>query len=124
MDTGRIDIAGLSEGDALLAFSRSTVAMVLTDPRQDDNPIIYVNRAFERMTGYSAAAAVGRNCRFLQGDQTSARDIDALRRALAEEQEISLDLLNYRADGEPFMNRLIISPIRNEDGDRDLKAPR
>ena len=106
----------LSEGDAMVAFSRSTVAMVLTDPNQDDNPIVYVNRAFERMTGYSADAAIGRNCRFLQGPETDAADIAALRDAVAGREEISLDLQNYRADGQPFRNRLIVAPVCDEDG--------
>ena len=108
---------GLSEGEALLAFSRSTIAMVLTDPGQADNPIVYVNRAFERVTGYAAERVIGRNCRFLQGPQTEASDVDALREAVAKGEEISLDLVNYRADGSAFLNRLAISPIYDREGE-------
>jgi PAS domain S-box-containing protein len=116
-DTRKERSDGLSEGEALLAFSRSTIAMVLSDPSQDDNPIVYVNRAFERMTGYAAESAIGRNCRFLQGPDTDPSDATALRRAVENGEEISIDLVNYRADGSRFLNRLAISPIRGEDGE-------
>jgi PAS domain S-box-containing protein len=116
-DTRKDTSDGLSEGEALLAFSRSTIAMVLTDARQDDNPIVYVNRAFERVTGYSAESALGRNCRFLQGPDTDPSDVAALRAAVASGEEISVDLLNYRADGRAFRNRLAIAPILDQDGE-------
>ncbi|MGR3467157.1 MAG: PAS domain-containing protein, partial [Shimia sp.] len=68
----------VNEHDAVQQVARSTVAMVLTNPRLEDNPIVYVNRAFEEVTGYSQAAAVGRNCRFLQGEGTDLADVQAL----------------------------------------------
>ena len=114
---GKPDVPLLSDGDAFSAFSRASVAMVLTDPAQDDNPIVYVNRAFEAMTGYSAHAAIGRNCRFLQGEETDGAHVTALRKAVEAQREISIDILNYRANGEAFMNRLIISPVHDEAGD-------
>ncbi len=116
-DTIKDSRDGVSEGEALLAFSRSTIAMVLTDPKQEDNPIVYVNRAFERMTGYAAESAIGRNCRFLQGPGTDPSDVAALRHAISREQEISLDLVNYRANGSAFLNRLAIAPIPDSQGD-------
>ncbi|MGR3468634.1 MAG: PAS domain-containing protein, partial [Shimia sp.] len=85
-------------------------------PRLEDNPIVYVNRAFEEVTGYSQAAAVGRNCRFLQGEGTDLADVQALARAIKQEEEISLDLLNFRANGVAFRNRLIVSPVKDDDG--------
>ncbi|MGR3491843.1 MAG: PAS domain-containing protein [Shimia sp.] len=106
----------IDEGDAVDYVARSGVAMVLTNPRLDDNPIVYVNRAFEDVTGYSQAAAVGRNCRFLQGEGTNQDDIDKLGRAIALEEEVAVDLLNYRANGVAFHNRLIVSPIRDPEG--------
>ena len=108
---------GLSEGEALLIFSRSSVAMLLTDPRQEDNPIVYVNRAFENVTGYAAERAIGRNCRFLQGPETDPADVAALREAIAKGEEISIDIANYRADGSAFLNRLTISPITDDTGE-------
>lgn len=113
------DVA-MSEGAAALAVSRLPVAMVLTNPRLPDNPIVYVNAAFEHATGYSRAAAVGRNCRFLQGEQTDPGDVRRLGRAIHAGQEISIDILNYTAAGQPFLNRLIISPIPGEDGTPDF----
>lgn len=107
----------LGAGDALAGFSRLSISLVLTDPRQDDNPIIYVNDAFERTTGYSRSAAVGRNCRFLQGEHTDKRDVDRIRAAVETARDVSVDILNYRANGEPFYNRVIIAPIMGDDGE-------
>jgi PAS domain S-box-containing protein len=100
---------------ALQGFSRVRVAMVLTDPRVEDNPIVYVNSAFERTTGYQRSAVIGRNCRFLQGEETDKTEVDALRHAVDTGSDISVDIVNYRADGRPFMNRLMIAPILGED---------
>lgn len=104
----------VSEEQAIALFSTSGVAMVLTNPRLHDNPIIYVNRAFERLTGYTAAMAEGRNCRFLQGKETRASDVSAIRQAIETSEEISIVLTNYRANGEAFENALLISPIFDE----------
>lgn len=106
----------MPEGAALGILARAPLSMVLTDARRPDNPIVYVNAAFETATGYGAAAAVGRNCRFLQGEGTDPASIRRLREAVAEGREISIDLLNYRADGTPFWNRLLIAPLRDPAG--------
>ncbi|SDY58512.1 PAS domain S-box-containing protein [Jannaschia faecimaris] len=109
--------AVMDEKDAIDGFSNAKVAMVLTDPRADDNPIVYVNAAFEKMTGYSRSAVIGRNCRFLQGDETRKTDVDNLRAAVNDGRDLSIDIQNYRADGRPFVNRLIIAPITDGNGD-------
>ena len=106
----------LTEAEAVVGLSRSAVSMVVTNPNIDDNPIVYVNDAFERMTGYSRSSIIGRNCRLLQGPDTNPDDVARLRKAITNEEEISIDLLNYRASGEPFVNRLIIAPVREPDG--------
>ncbi|SNT06138.1 PAS domain-containing protein [Jannaschia aquimarina] len=106
----------MSDEAALAGFSRVRVAMVLTDPRAEDNPIVYVNHAFERTTGYERSAVVGRNCRFLQGEKTTKESVDRLREAVEAETDVSVDILNYRADGTSFVNRLIIAPISDSDG--------
>lgn len=98
-------------------FGRIRVAMVLTDPRMVDNPIVYVNSAFEEMTGYARSAVIGRNCRFLQGEGTAKRDVDRIRAAIEQGRDVSVDIRNYRADGQPFLNRLIIAPIGNAGGE-------
>lgn len=109
--------AVMGEQDAIAGFSRVKVAMVLTDPRVEDNPIVYVNSAFERTTGYARSAVIGRNCRFLQGDETRKADVDKLRHAVEAGRDISVDIQNYRADGKPFLNRLIIAPITDAEGE-------
>jgi PAS domain S-box-containing protein len=97
-------------------FSRAQVPMIVCNPNIEDNPIVYVNEAFQRVTGYSRSASIGRNCRFLQGRDTDKDDVDRLRAAISAGQDISLDILNYRANGEPFLNRLIVAPILDEKG--------
>lgn len=107
----------LSDSDVLIGFSRLSIAMIITNPALEDNPIIYVNDAFERTTGYNRSSVIGRNCRFLQGERTDKRDVDQIRQAVAKARDVSVDILNYRADGTPFHNRLIIAPIKNERGE-------
>lgn len=97
-------------------FSRASVSMVLTNPNLEDNPIVYVNDAFTRTTGYSRAATIGRNCRFLQGEHTDKAAVDLLRSGLANDQNVTVDILNYKANGAPFMNRLVVSPVADAQG--------
>ena len=92
------------------------LSMVLTDPNRDDNPIIYVNRAFEKTTGYAASYAMGRNCRFLQGDDHDQEGVAGIRDAVDRNDTATATLRNYRADGTPFLNRLMIAPVRDDDG--------
>lgn len=118
MDRQTISAPGrMSEEDAFATFTRSTVAMVLTNPTLEDNPIVYVNGAFERVTGYGRNSAIGRNCRFLQGPDTDPDHVAALRSAIAQEREFTADILNYRADGTSFTNRLMVSPVHDSQGD-------
>lgn len=98
------------------AFERFPLSFVLTNPNIDDNPIVYVNRAFEKLTGYTADAAVGRNCRFLQGPDTEKATVRALSEAIRERRSHRTELLNYRADGSSFMNELFIEPIFDDEG--------
>jgi PAS domain S-box-containing protein len=79
--------------------------------------MIYVSEEFENQTGYSAGEAIGKNCRFLQGPGTDPHAVEAIRQALRARTIFSIDLLNYRKDGTPFMNRLRIRPIFDENGE-------
>lgn len=90
--------------------------VVVSDARQADHPVIYVNPAFEKLTGYPAAEVLGRNCRFLQGTHDQAREKAQLRQALAEGSPCTVTLQNYRKDGSLFWNELSISPMRDLHG--------
>ncbi len=96
------------------AIDASVNGIVLTDPTQPDNPIVYVNSAFERMTGYSAEEAIGLNCRFLQGDEGDQPQLDELRAAIRESRECRVVLKNRRKDGTLFWNALSLSPVFDE----------
>jgi PAS domain S-box-containing protein len=98
------------------AVAASSNGIVITDPKLPDNPIIYVNPAFEEISGYTAEEVRGRNCRFLQGGYHEQPALDELREALTEERECRVVLRNYRKDGTPFWNELYVSPVHDEDG--------
>ncbi|AWW75269.1 biotin--acetyl-CoA-carboxylase ligase [Erythrobacter sp. KY5] len=104
--------ARLGEAIAKLPFS-----MVLASATLEDQPILYINERFTSVTGYSEEMTVGRNCRFLQGEETDPKTVAKIRAALENGEDITVDLANYRADGSMFMNRLLISPIRNDEGE-------
>ncbi len=87
--------------------------LCITDPKQPDNPIIYVNDSFLRITGYGRQEVIGRNCRFLQGPGTAPEAIEQIRTALGNRQSCFVELVNYRKDGTSFWNGLSISPIRD-----------
>ncbi|WP_199321928.1 PAS domain S-box protein [Leptolyngbya sp. FACHB-321] len=98
------------------AMASVSDGVVITDPHQSDNPIIYSNLAFSRITGYSASEIVGRNCRFLQGAGTDRAVVADIRAAMDEQREIQTTLLNYRKDGTPFWNELKLAPVRSKQG--------
>ena len=103
---------------ALVAVERTRMPMVVTDPRQPDNPIVLANAAFLQLTGYGAEEVIGRNCRFLQGPETDPADIDTIRKAVAGHPDpLVMELLNYRKDGSAFWNQLMIDPVINEAGE-------
>lgn len=98
------------------ALAASAEGITIADARLPDNLLIYANAGFERLTGYSVADVLGRNCRFLQGPSTDPATLDTLRTAIREKREVTVQLLNYRKDGTPFWNRLAITPIRDRAG--------
>ena len=99
------------------ALDLTGTGFVLTDPRLEDNPIVYANAAFYELTGYARDEVLGRNCRFLQGEGTDPERVAALRRAVAEERPIAVELLNRRRDGTPFSNEVHIAPVRDARGE-------
>ncbi len=98
------------------AVEASVNAVVITDNEQPDQPIVYVNPAFERITGYSAEEVLGRNCRLLQGEDRAQPSLDSIRRLLAAQEEGGALLRNFRKDGSAFWNDLKVSPVVNDRG--------
>ncbi|MDM9627677.1 PAS domain-containing protein [Rhizobium sp. S152] len=98
------------------AFKATRMPMIVTDPNQHDNPIIFCNSAFEKLTGYVSSEVVGRNCRFLQGPETSREAVARIREAVEAGADIAIDILNYKKDGNPFWNALFLSPVRDDEG--------
>ena len=101
------------------AMDEAPVGITMSDPAQPDNPLLYVNDRFVEMTGYDREATLGRNCRFLQGAETTDERIDELRAAIAAGEPVTTTLRNYRRDGEEFWNRVSLTPLRDEDGEID-----
>lgn len=99
------------------AVESSPVGIVIADALQPDTPLIYVNPTFETMTGYSADEVIGRNCRFLQGDDKDQPALNVLRAAVSQQRECVVILRNYRKDGSLFWNELSISPIFDQHGE-------
>jgi PAS domain S-box-containing protein len=112
-DRGERQLEGLGER-AVVATHQS---FTITDPRQADNPLVWVNPSFTALTGYPAEEAVGRNCRFLQGRNTDRAAVSRVADALRQHRPITEVLLNYRRDGTAFWNEIAISPVFDSAGD-------
>ncbi|MFB6085234.1 MAG: PAS domain S-box protein [Halodesulfurarchaeum sp.] len=98
------------------ALEAAPVGILITDPEQDDNPMIYVNDAVEDLTGYKREELVGKNPRILQGENTDPDKVAEFRTALENEEPVTLELRNYRKDGTEFWNRMAIAPVRDDEG--------
>ncbi|MEO0463286.1 MAG: PAS domain-containing protein [Pseudomonadota bacterium] len=98
------------------AMAQTRMAITLCDPHQPDLPIVFANRAFRRLTGYSEEETVGRNCRFLQGPRTDPEPVARIREAIANEDVVVVELLNYRKNGTTFWNALHLGPIYDDAG--------
>jgi PAS domain S-box-containing protein len=109
----------LSETDSILvdmlnSQGHEDVCYCVCDPDLPDMPIIFASEGFCNFTGYGYDEIEGRNCRFLQGPETKREEVDGIRDAIQKEVERSVNLLNYRKDGTPFVNEFFISPLRDE----------
>jgi len=98
------------------AVDRSAEGITISDASRPDNPIVYANEGFERLTGYTRQDVIGQNCRFLQGPMTDQDTVSTIRRAIEQGTECTVELRNQRKDSTPFWNRLSITPLRNEAG--------
>ncbi|MFD1927994.1 PAS domain-containing protein [Sporosarcina siberiensis] len=99
--------------EAMLDGSR--VAALITDPSQHDNPIIFANNTFEKMTGYPLSEVIGQNCRFLQGEETDPIGVGQLRKGIQDKIPVTVTLKNYKKDGTMFWNRISVSPLVIDD---------
>ena len=98
------------------SVAASPLAMVITNPKRPDNPIEIANAAFCRLTGYAEREIVGRNCRFLAGAETEPAVRQQVRNAVEAQRPVLVDILNYRRDGTPFRNGVMIAPLLDGDG--------
>ncbi len=103
--------------DPFVAAVRATrMPMIITDPRQPDNPVVFANDAFCRLSGYERREILGRNCRFLQGPDTDQEAVRRIREAVAAVQPIEIDIRNRRRNGQLFWNRLLMAPVFDAHG--------
>ena len=90
--------------------------VTLSDPDQPDNPIVYANEAFELITGYEREEIIGRNCRFLQGEDDAQPELARIREGLDKQESVTVTLRNYRKDGSLFYNQFTIRPLLDHEG--------
>ncbi|WP_456845195.1 SpoIIE family protein phosphatase [Cellulomonas sp. P5_C6] len=107
---------GVMDDLPLHAVLSSDLALSISDARQSDAPLVWVNAAFTRLTGYPADEVLGRNCRFLQGADTDPLVVGRIRTALDKGHASASVIRNYRRDGSPFWNQVVISPVVDEAG--------
>ncbi len=108
--------AAAADGRAHRSVLASGLALAISDPTAEDDPLIWVSPTFEQLTGYTSEEALGRNCRFLQGADTDPETVGHLRAGLAGKETVSVTVLNYRRDSSAFYNHLVISPVFDAEG--------
>jgi PAS domain S-box-containing protein len=101
----------------LETIGASPIAMVISNPRTTDNPLEVANPAFCALTGYSERDIIGRNCRFLAGEGTEPWLTERIRQAVGQRRPVLVDILNYRSDGSPFRNAVLVTPLFDAEGE-------
>ena len=97
------------------AVDEAPIGITISDPSLPDNPMVYINEAYEELTGYGADLALGRNCRFLQGPDTDEAAVAEMRDAIENREPVDVEVVNYREDGTPYWNHVTIAPLFDED---------
>lgn len=90
--------------------------VTLADPDQEDMPLVYANKAFETITGYTQEEVIGKNCRLLQGSDHDQKGVAQLKEALINNQQVEVTIRNYRKNGELFYNHLNVTPLFDPHG--------
>lgn len=98
------------------ATNTANEGITISSMSAPDRPLVFVNDGFIRLTGYSKEDVIGKNCRFLQGNETDSAAVEELRRAIKNGEQTTVELLNYKKDGTPFWNRLSITPLKDKNG--------
>lgn len=104
---------GTKDFNLMSSIKASQQSFVITDPSLQDNPIVYASDGFLALTGYSRDQVLGRNCRFLQGEETSQAKVAQIRKAILAGDDVSVTFINYMADGTAFWNKLFIAALRD-----------
>ncbi|QXM23791.1 response regulator [Elioraea tepida] len=113
---GAAEGANMAGSILAAAIAAAPTGVVISDPSREDCPIVFLNPAFTRITGYAPEEVLGRNCRFLQGRETDPRAVAKVRRAIAAARPVTVEMVNYRRDGSRFWNELRIAPVFGEGG--------
>lgn len=98
------------------ALDATASPVTIVDARREDMPIIYCNDAFVALTEYDRTEVIGKNCRFLQGEDTDSNNVELIRKTVKQQKDLSVTLLNYTKSGRQFWNDLQISPLFDDDG--------
>lgn len=98
-------------------ITNSLTAAIITNPRLPDNPIVECNDAFVALTGYGRDEIIGHNCRFLSGPETEPELTETLRTAIRQSRPALVELLNYKKNGTPFRNAVMVAPIFDAAGE-------
>ncbi len=101
----------------LESIRHSPIAALISDPRLPENPIIAVNKAFCDLTGYPVEEILGRNCKFLAGDETETWLTEKLRQGICARRPVLVEIRNYKRDGTPFRNAVLVAPVFDRGGD-------
>lgn len=98
------------------ALNSANCGIIITDNLQPDNPIVYCNKAFETISGYSHDEIIGHNCRFLQSQDRSQPERQFIKDSIKQGKDCRVEIRNYKKNGNLFWNELFISPVKNDDG--------
>ena len=110
------------DSDGVIPYLLTTIldecvnGVILSDPDLPDSPIVYANKAFETLTGYSQEETIGFNCRFLQANDQNQEASKQISEAMNKQESIEVTIINYKKDGTLFYNRLKITPLLDKKG--------